>query len=214
MTQKDLTEDILGLIVHSYNNYLSGAMGFNELAKLDCEDRALSEKLDLSIASSKEAVDFGDQLLASIARLQVHLEEIEVRELLNQVVNKVILEKKISPDIDLHTIKTEPKWFIRSISSLVDFIRQYSPKSQIELRADINSQEDEVSVTIQVSDLKFTPAHKERLFEPFYTSRHLLGTKDVGIAVASGFIEQMNGALTWEDDKGFVVRLTQISNAE
>ncbi|TQV77062.1 hypothetical protein FLL45_03665 [Aliikangiella marina] len=207
MANQDLTDDILGLIVHSYNNYLSGAMGFNELIKLDCDDQSVIDKLDLSLASSKEAVDFGSQLLASISRLQVHFNDIEVREIIERVVNTVVLEKRVDPQIDMHLVHTDPEWFIRSISMIVDFIRQLSPTSSIVLRANINSEETEVNLRIGVTDLSFTAQQQKRLFEPFYSSRHLLGTKDVGIAVSSGFIKQMNGELSWQEGQGFLIRL-------
>ena len=31
-------DDLMGLIVHSYNNYLAGIMGYAELALLECDN--------------------------------------------------------------------------------------------------------------------------------------------------------------------------------
>ncbi|MDH5434928.1 MAG: hypothetical protein OEY19_13375, partial [Gammaproteobacteria bacterium] len=54
-------EDTIGLLVHSYNNYLSGLIGFTELAILESRQDEVTEKLEVALESGVDAVTFGKQ---------------------------------------------------------------------------------------------------------------------------------------------------------
>ncbi len=49
------------------------------------------------------------------------------------------------------------------------------------------------------------------LFEPYYSSRNLMGSKDIGLAKAKGFLSQTKVSLDWENGKGFVLEIPFIT---
>jgi len=202
MRVDDKTEELLGLVVHSYNNFLSGAIGFTELAKLEIENAEIAEKLDLSIQSGREAVDFGNQLLCAVGRLQVSLEPIELVSVVADWATKqkfnIPADKLESPAM----VNSNSTWLTRCFDIVIEFCLAYSPESEIEFKME-TANGDKAVIHIRPSLIQFETEQITRLFEPFYSSRRLLGTKDVGLAVAGGFSQQMQGQLSWSNENGF-----------
>jgi K+-sensing histidine kinase KdpD len=211
-----ISEDTIGLLVHSYNNYLSGLMGFTELALMECEQPVVKERLDMSLDSGKEAVVFGKQLLSSISRLQVGLKPVCFAQIVEQLAKEdIVLADHIS-SMDEIFIKTDLNWFLYCLKSIIIFSRDYAKQlkldsNKVELSA--NQDSDTVEITIS-SKLNFSEEEVRQLFNPFYTSRTLLGQKDVGLSMVKGFVTQMKGNIKWQANKGFVMTLPLIINAQ
>ena len=55
-SKQQQAEDTIGLLVHSYNNYLSGVLGFTELALMECNQEVVKERLSLAMDSGNDAV--------------------------------------------------------------------------------------------------------------------------------------------------------------
>jgi|GEM_PF-2206751 len=214
-----ISEDTLGLLVHSYNNYLSGLMGFSELALLECQQDVVKERLGMALESGYDAVTFGKQLLSSIGRLQVALKPVCLNKILKQLSNDP--DKLTINFIDLNEkdeclIKTDQKWFLYCLQSLLIFCDDFS-----KLKATNAVDSNKVSLTVSESKelleitlfagFQFEPEQIECLFNPFYTSRTLLGKKDVGLAMLKGFIQQMKGNIEWQNGKGFLLTLPKLN---
>jgi len=106
LTESEYAE-VLGKIVHSYNNYLAASMGFNELSLLlstDDSPRKNSSSDDLlnsnysknALQSCQRGVDFGQSLLASVGRLQLSLQEYNGQLLFKEIEEQLSTKAKFN----------------------------------------------------------------------------------------------------------------------
>jgi signal transduction histidine kinase len=195
-------EDLLGQIVHSYNNHLAAIMGFCELASLQNDNSEIAEYLSHSLSSGEEAVRLGQALLASIGRLQVPMEEFFISDLLfnieNTIGKKFKLNASNSKDI---SITTNREWFVNSLIELIVFLQAYSQQDSAVLKVSTNK--NHLIISISASNICLQQKLTARLFEPYFSSRNLQGKKDVGLAAVKGFLSQMGGDLIWCERQGF-----------
>jgi len=216
-------EDVIGLIVHGYNNYLSGIMGFTELALLDCDQNETSERLQSTLVSTSQAVNFGKQLLSSISRLQVSQQALALLPLLESLCQKLdcrlLVDNKFAG-----VVNTNQQWFESCMTSLIQFCRDYinnrnlkgpekksSEPSEISLK--VFCEEGTVKLYLLTPGILLSDKQDTHLFEPFYSSRTLLGQSGVGLAVVKGFMRQMKGDLVWLPEHGFEISLPLVSNS-
>jgi len=206
--KKALTDDdTIGLIVHAYNNFLSGMMGYSELTLLECDNPSQVKHLNLSLESGNEAVHFGKVLLASIGRLQIDLKPYRLDELFQGLVGESIAELDF---VDLERnkniiIKTEKTWFQECFNDLLRFISASTDNPKIKINLDDNAKT--LKILIDTENFLISDEDINNLFLPFYSSRKMLGEKDVGLSKAKGFFSQMNAELSWENERGFVLEV-------
>ncbi len=204
------SQETLGLLVHSYNNYLSGLMGFTELALLECNQDIVKERLNLAMDSGKDAVIFGKQLLSSISRLQVKFIPVDLKVLIAELGKKsdflTVNEDEFDPQMTW-LINTDKNWFVFCLNYLIEFCQDYSKDKNII----INLSDASSFYLIQVqSKFKLEEEQQKMLFSPFYSSRVLLGKKDIGLAMFKGFILQMGGTINWNEQQGFLIEIPKV----
>lgn len=216
-------DELIGLLVHSYNNYLAGMMGYSELALLDFEHEpepaseqqvALSKNneqtkdfIQRSLISGKEAVHFSQTLLASIGRLQLAMEPCSLFEVLDlPEFSEDISNWSQNPLINIQ-IKSNMTWLSECINDLILFAQFIAKSNVIGLTVKVNNVSQIVDIEIGGSAAKLSDRQQMNLFEPYYSSRTLMGTKDIGLAKAKGFLSQMKARLNWENGKGFVIEM-------
>lgn len=198
-------QDLLGLIVHSYNNFLSGTIGFSELAKMESGDQNVQEKLDLVINSGEDAVDFGRQILASIGRLQVEFKPVDFLALLKQLCDEYSIELNDKLTTKDYCVLSDQQWLMRSLKEVFEFLKNMDDEPN--LHCSVESNDNKIVVILSVDDLLLNVSDTEKLFHPFFSSRKLLGNKNMGLAYVQGFIAQMNGDISWDNELGFVIAL-------
>lgn len=205
-------QDTIGLLVHSYNNFLAGMMGFTELSLMEAEQEDVRERLELVLASGNEAVVFGKQLLSLTSRLQVTLKPIHLLNIIQEVASGNNVEI-INEGVEQNTkVNSDTQWLWHCLESLFQFCKQYSEMNletgvNPELAFRIGVDQETVSISLNGKGLNFSEEQAENIFEPFYSSRHILGSKDVGVAYIRGFIIQMNGDMRLDREKGFVIEV-------
>jgi len=202
-------DDIVGLIVHAYNNFLSGMMGYSELTLLDCENQSQVKHLNLSLESGHEAVHFGKTLLASIGRLQTDMKLYPLRELLEPIFKKYEAKIIVSGlDSNKNTlIKTNITWFQECFTDLLQFISNYAENQKISVSLELDEENQKLIVSFCVADISMSDNNIQNLFTPFYSSKNMLGEKDIGLSKAKGFFRQMNSDLSWQNEKGFLLEI-------
>ena len=207
-------QDTIGLLVHSYNNYLAGIMGFTELALMDCEQAELKERLQLGLQSGKEAVLFGKQLLSSVSRLHVQLASVDLAELVRHFVAAdpaaslalACSGHNDGPGVDGPVwVRSDREWLLYCLGAIVQFCRDFSADCKISLK--LTGTDALAQLVIFATPLALSKEEARFLFQPFYSSRKLLGQKDVGLAKVKGFAEQMKGQLSWDETSGFMLTL-------
>jgi len=232
-------QDLLGLIVHSYNNYLTGIMGHTELAQLeDCDNRhqfAFEQVLE----SSNGAVALGKDLLAVIGRSLLSIQSFSMLNLLQQIQQTVLepsllkqsllkqsgLKQDIQIELksaDDYNINTDGGYFVEVIIELLKFIqalsnRQSSLSSRLsnknldaELKPICIELNSDHSLLISAPWLELDNEQQKRLFQPFYSSRELMDSKAVGLAKAKGFFKQTGATIQWQNNLGFILRFESV----
>ncbi|WP_196138320.1 HAMP domain-containing sensor histidine kinase [Aliikangiella sp. G2MR2-5] len=194
-----MDKDTIGLLVHSYNNYLAGMMGFTELSLMEVENEEVKDRLELSLASGKEAVVFGKQLLSMISRLQAQFKPVDLVPILKEIANGNGFS--FETELSKAEVASDVQWFWYCLESLCRFCRAFSPECQLCFR--LTQEEKHFYLQLESAGVSFNEEQKTKLFEPFYSSRMLLGSKDVGLAFIKGFVEQMKGRLEWREEQGF-----------
>lgn len=209
MSDEQRFQDTIGLIVHSYNNYLSGLMGFTELAQMECQQDVVNERLDMSLDSGKEAILFGKQLLSSIGRLQTHFKVIELVPLCQQIAQQYGCNFNQNEYVESFCIKTDSDWFSYCLKSIVEFCRDFFKNSDMTIRLAVC--QNDIHIRLISPSMNLTTEQVTNLFLPFYSSRVLLGKKELGLAVVSGFVGQMKGSIKWLDEGGFLIQVQKHS---
>jgi len=200
-------DNFLGLLVHSYNNHLAAMMGFTEIALLECKQKSMRDKLNTVVSSGIEAVDLGNDILASIGRLQIKMSQIEIECLVEEI--RTIKNASLSHSVNLEpkpTIQTNLIWFKDCIGDLVEFVNSYAKQADTKIFIELKSENKVVEIRIK-SDIELTDVESQNLFQPFYSSRQLLDTKDLGLARAKGFFGQMHSTLCWKNNQGFFLQI-------
>jgi len=203
-------DDVVGLIVHAYNNFLSGMMGYSELTLLDCENPSQIEYLNQSMESGHEAVHFGKALLASIGRLQVDMKHYSLEELLKSTIESSDLEITIDNFEPYKNIRilTDMSWFQECFMDLLLFISTYRKTEKINISLELKEESKNLRVSIFTEEITLSDDDIKNLFIPFYSSKILLGEKDIGLSKAKGFFGQMNADLSWANGEGFLLEVS------
>ncbi len=227
-------DDFTGLLIHSYNNHLSSMMGYAELALLECEDEKVGERLNKSLESGISAVHFGKSILASIGRLQVNRSEVNFKVWFSSFIellqvdfenNELVIENLVPENID---ILTDFSWFTECCTDLVRFLLAFDTNADLTFNSGIESFdvedleikdfdakgtkeqpliENRVVININSKQVELDDNQQKWLFMPFYSSRLLLGEKDIGLAKVKGFFEQIDASIYWENESGFSIEI-------
>ncbi|MEP1858209.1 MAG: hypothetical protein ABJI92_07915 [Kangiellaceae bacterium] len=209
---EDISEqELIGLVVHAYNNHLAAITGFNEIALLHSNQEKTEELLELSLKSAKQASYLGQSLLASVSRLQLELEAISIAEIVSKLIK---LYPSVHFDVsckDSDEIISQTEWLMDCITEMVEFLNRLAivqeRKSEIKIALKLNStkQQMEMLVGSDVSSLEIL--HQTNLFNLYYSSKKMFGTAGVGLAKVKGFFNQTKASVEWSDGEGFVVVL-------
>ena len=201
--------DLAGLIVHSYNNYLSGSMGYAELALLESKNTEVNERINCSLESSNKAVHFGKTILATTSRLHVSMTDNPLAALIQSIEESVDSRRLIVENNDLEDvlIKTDSSWFVECIVDVVEFLLLYNATEFVKLSTKVNPKNPRLIITLHNDATQFSVDALPWLFTPFYSSRILLGKKDIGLSKAKGFFKQMDSELNWSNEEGFTIEV-------
>ena len=204
--------ETIGLLTHSYNNFLAGMMGNMELALLHNSNPEVEDFLQRSISSGNDAVVFGKTLLAWVGRQQLVSKSEPLENLiaavqlkLSKIEISINYSKELAEDV---SIDTDFYWFCDCLSSLIDFVAKAGNLDKIEVSLEKQQATSSIILTINNGSLVLTEEQQTDLFKPFYSSRVMLQEKDLGLAKAIGFCEQSKFSLKWDNNAGFVLEFS------
>lgn len=201
--------ETLGLLVHSYNNHLAAMMGYTEISLLDCSDDSSREKLALSLEAGEKAVALGNDVLASIGRLQVTMEFVSIETLVAAMkkIEDICFEPENLDEPIYKTLKLQAnlKLLLECLNELIDFARWQTQDKVIKIQ--IETKSDTLKLNILADLIVFNEKDLRCLFDPFYSTRILKGTKDIGLSKVKGFLTQINANVEWKNGVGFSVSI-------
>ncbi len=198
------SQELLGQIVHSLNNYLSGVMGFTELAMLDvAPSHPAFGQLQTVLESGQQAIQFGDDLLATAARRVQQPSRVLWASVLGQFCQK----QQIKPPM-FHAdtaLSLDLRLLMRALDDLAAYARVGAHHLQLEtqtLHLDSDAaarlqliEGEYVGLLLAAPGEGLAAVHTDALFEPYYASRQVRGERGLGLSAAAGLIRQMGGRL-------------------
>lgn len=198
-----LPTELVGNVVHSFNNYLSAMMGFCELALFDIDSNHPSySQLQTVLDSGNNAVMFTRDLLAIARRSVLQKDRLDSRDWLLPILNSYPV--KLQGEIPSVAIDTDTVASARVLHDIFRFFADAAPSGlsvQVRqcslpalvaqplalragefLRIDIRDQSAGMSVL-----------QAQQLFEPYFSTKAVRAQKGIGLAPAYGIWRQFGG---------------------
>lgn len=215
---------LAGGIAHDFNNILTAIMGYADMAKEEVEAGSeLEDDLDKVIAGGNRAKDLVKQILA-FSR-QNHVERIAFQPAI--VINEAIkmLRSSIPTTIDIQqdvnpiskTILADPTQIHQIIVNLCTNAFHAMEESggqlfislqniSIDRQAAENRHELKIGeyVELRVEDTGsgISPDIRERIFEPYFTTKKVDKGTGMGLAIIHGIVQSYDGAITVKSEIG------------
>lgn len=213
---------LAGGIAHDFNNLLSAVLGYSELALSNLpDDHPVRKHLEVISDAGNRAASLVRQLLAfsrkqSLEMKVVNLNDIvrSLEKILQLVVgDSVILDINLSPAA--MQVKADPGQVEQVLMNLAVNARDAMScggrltveTANIELDEDYALRHKDVMPGIYVmlavtdSGEGMTPEVKEKIFEPFYTTKGIKGT-GLGLSTVYGIVKQHGGSIYVYSEKG------------
>lgn len=212
---------LAGGIAHDFNNMLTGILGFAELLAISLENDPRAEDVDEIIRTSERAASLIRQLLA-FSRKQVHQPRVlqindtisESQRMLSRVIGGHIeLVVHLSPALGL--VSVDPIQLDQVLMNLAANASDAMPDGGLltietaSLTWDKPDRDDPVELpsgdysVLTVSDTGngMSPETRERVFEPFFSTKEEAGT-GLGLATVHGIVTQWGGQITVYSELG------------
>ena len=213
---------LAGGIAHDFNNILAAILGFSEMALLDLPDGSSVKKdIEQVVTSGKRATDLVKQILTFSRNEQLKLITLRphliVKEALKMLHSSLPATIKIEEDIDSECGEIQAD--ITQIHQVVMNLCTNAFQSMEDQRGTIKVKLQRTEITteeiaekqgmptgsfivLSVSDTGqgMDQATKERIFEPYFTTKETGKGTGLGLAVIHGIIESYNGFIKVESE--------------
>jgi PAS domain S-box-containing protein len=217
---------LAGGIAHDFNNLLTVINGYSDLLLqgLKTDDPMHQGLLQIRNAGLRGA-ELTQQLLTFSRKQAVQLRPLSLSGLVTEnepMLHRVIGEDirlKIKLDPDTGIVKADPGQMHQVLMNLVANARDAMPKGgvlTIETRnAMLGNSRPHVLLSIRDTGVGMDAETKQRLFEPFYTTKHGGKGTGLGLSTVFGIVTHTGGQITVESELGqgaeFNIYLPQIT---
>jgi two-component system cell cycle sensor histidine kinase/response regulator CckA len=205
---------LAGGIAHDFNNLLTIIKGYSQLSLIELKENApLRENIEHIHTATDRAADLVRQLLAFSRRQILEMKVWDLNAILTNLHN--MLRRLIGEDIELTTllaedlgrVKTDIGWIEQAIMNLVVNARDAMPSGGKLTIETGNAELDDAYVSgrigvkpgryvvLSVSDtgVGMTPEVRERLFEPFFSTKEKDKGTGLGLSTVYGIVKQSDG---------------------
>ena len=184
-------------IIKSCANYL--------LKKMDPES-GLTEEVAVLGSEAARCERVLRQLLAFASQEQLHLDEIDLKDLLHNAVNLVSFQAPdqvkivFQPELEIAPCHTDENLLTQAfVNLLLNAVESIEEAGEVEIR--LRQVENEgLWVTIRDNGCGMGKESKARLFEPFYTTK-ASGT-GLGCAITQRIIQRLQGSIAVQSEPG------------
>lgn len=212
---------LAGGVAHDFNNILTAITGYANLAKHQAESGTkLSGYIDNILTASESASNLTHSLLAFSRKQVMSLKPVDINGIVMRV--EKLLQRVIGEDIEFRTILGGESMPVMAdggqmeqvLLNLATNARDAMPDGGIlSITTERMNIGDEVVglslhqgpyVIISVSDMGsgMSSAIKQRIFEPFYTTKDPGKGTGLGLAIVYGIIKQHGGEITVYSEPG------------
>jgi signal transduction histidine kinase/CheY-like chemotaxis protein len=203
---------LAGGVAHDFNNLLTVITGYTQLALLRTPaGDSMREDLKQVVEASDRAARLTHQLLA-FSRKQVFLQSVidlsavveGIAPMLRRLIGETI-ELRFACDAQVARIIADRGQLEQVIINLVVNARDAMPGGGILIIRTANgSHQHERSVLLSVSDtgVGIPPDVRDRIFEPFYTTKEVGKGTGLGLSTVYGIVKQSGGTIELESEVG------------
>jgi len=215
---------LAGGIAHDFNNILGAILGYAEMARDDCPAESMLEHdIDQVIQAANRAKDLVKQILAFSRQAKTEIIPLQpgimVTETLNLLRSSLPATIAIAQDIDRDAgpILADPTQIHQILMNLCTnsfhamedmggtlFV---SVKSVAFLREDLVNVPDIqpgpfVQLTIKDTGSGFPPEIRDRIFDPYFTTKEAGKGTGMGLAIVHGIVKSYGGFITCDSQLG------------
>jgi PAS domain S-box-containing protein len=221
---------LAGGIAHDFNNILTAIIGFGNLLKIETVKDGLSGSYITQILNSAERAANLTQALLAFSRKQIITPKTVNLNVIIQGIEK-LLSRVIGEDIKLSTILTDKNLTIMADSGQIEQVLMNLATNARDAMPDGGNLI--IGTELVEFSNEFTQAHgygkpgqyalitfedtgqgmdektKERIFEPFYTTKEVGKGTGLGLAMVYGIIKQHNGYINVysKQNKGTIFKI-------
>lgn len=214
---------LAGGVAHDFNNLLTVILGNIQLLLLDLEkDDPVQEKIKVIKIAAERAADLTRQLLAFSRRQIMEMKVVNLNVImqnLERMLQRVIgedIELRIVVDKDLGKTKGDPRQIEQVVLNLAVNAKDAMPTggkltietSNVVLDENFTRAHAEVKpgcyVMFSMSDtgVGMTPEVREKIFEPFYTTKEVGKGTGLGLSTVYGIVKQSGGHIFVDSEPG------------
>jgi two-component system cell cycle sensor histidine kinase/response regulator CckA len=215
-----------GMVGHDIRNPLQAITSDLYLAKTDLSSFPESEEKNNTLESLQEIeknIDYINKIVADLqdfARpLNPHLEEANIRFVINELLSKNGVPKNIKVSVKVDSSATEIvadcAYLKRILNNLVTNAIQAMPDGgKLTIHAYKDKKTNEAVITVKDTGVGIPETAKDKLFTPMFTTKSK--GQGFGLAVIKRMTEALNGNVTFKSKEGngtkFTIRLPQNIN--
>jgi PAS domain S-box-containing protein len=199
---------LAGGIAHDFNNLLTVIMGNVDLLR---REGSGSETLEEIAVASHRAADLTRQLLAFGRRPIVRPQAMDPNECVKEAAGMLrrLLGEDVSLELDLQEdvgrIHGDPGQFTQVILNLAINARDALPDGgRISIQTSTLQQQENpyLRLAVTANGPGIAPQFRERIFEPFFTSKAVGEGTGLGLATVFGIVSQWGGSIEAKDALG------------
>ncbi len=221
---------LAGGIAHDFNNLLMVIKSYAELGRRHAVigDPRVDDKLVEIDRAADRATELVRQLLAFGRRQELKPENVQVNRLirgLESMLGRLIgddVEFSVDLDPEAGVTRADPTLLEQVIVNLAVNARDAMPRGgrlEITTRPIAGPDDDGsamVEIAVRDTGVGIDPAIRDRIFEPYFTTKELQKGTGLGLATVHGIVEQSGGAIDVVSRPGkgstFTVRFPQVED--
>jgi signal transduction histidine kinase/ActR/RegA family two-component response regulator len=204
---------LAGGMAHDLNNALAAVRAHCELAR----DKAgepparLRRKMDLALASVLRASSLLERLLAFARRQAIHPESLDVGEVVGELAR--VLGSTLGEGVRLELAIAPDRWMVEAdLASLEQVVTNLFVNAadalggrgtlRIATENLSGAAGEQVALTVSDDGPGIAAELRERIFEPFVTTKEAVGRSGLGLTVVRSLVEQAGGRIEVESEPG------------
>ncbi len=214
---------LAGGIAHDFNNILTAIIGFGTLLNTEMsKDDPLRNYVKQILASSERAAKLTQALLAFSRKQIISLRTVNLNEIIVSL--ETLLSRLIGEDIELSTVLVDEDLTVMADSTQIEQVlmnlatnaRDAMPDGgQLTIRTELAQFDYEyikthgygkpgpyALISVEDAGVGMDVKTRDRIFEPFYTTKEVGKGTGLGLAMAYGIIKQHDGYINVYSEPG------------
>jgi signal transduction histidine kinase len=213
------------IVSHDLRAPLSSVLGIIEITQLECTEPEILENLEMMKGSIQKLDGFVEDILdySRNARLEVKKEEINFKELIDDITNNLKFMAGGSRPVNISTrfnerasVRADKQRLSMVLNNLISNAIRYQ-NQQIEnpfVDIEVNTSDTETDITVKDNGIGISAEQHNKIFEMFYRVSEASVGSGIGLYIVKEAVDSLNGKINLlsEPGKGSEFRITIPNN--